>query len=629
MRQMTWYLTRLRIMNRRELLHRVLEQAWVLGWWFRYVLGSVPAQPDTECLGFCRATELQLPELSWRGELNEYGAEDLRGWDALGFRWAWSDAAEAWHKAPDTGKVWPLTFFGAVPYRHGNPYGDARVVWEPSRLQQLVWLARIAQQAQAELSEAAVEQARAELLSWIKHNPPWAGVHYVSAMECSLRFIAICHALDMLRPHFAKEDPIWTALAAIVASHPAFIAGRISRYSSSGNHTVAEAAALVYAGVLFPELKAAGRWFEGGMSILCEEAERQVLPDGGGIEQSLHYHRFVLELIALVEKLLRHHGLHSPQELAAAQTRGASFLSHMADGEGRLPPIGDSDSGYALSPDLAILPCDRPVGSYLKVFEDSGYAVIHSESPASTHLIFDHGPFGMPPAYGHAHCDTLALWMSVDGVPQLLDPGTYTYTGKKRWRTYFRSSRAHNTVTVNDRDPAKQESAFQWSRPFDARLVEKQTAEEGPIRLLASHGGYHRDGVTHWRYVGVFGRPVIVVVLDVLVGPGDHRLELNWHVPDGFTAETDNVFRGSRLSVSLSGGKSSLVSGDASKDLRAWCSPVYGELEPAACISSHYQGALPHEFVSVFSVNDATPDPAEVDQELTQGRQWIAKHRNE
>ena len=32
-------------------------------------------------------------------------------------------------------------FFGFISYRQKNPFGDARVIWEPSRLQQLITLA--------------------------------------------------------------------------------------------------------------------------------------------------------------------------------------------------------------------------------------------------------------------------------------------------------------------------------------------------------------------------------------------------------------------------------------------------------------------------------------------------------
>ena len=624
MRQLSWYLTRIRIMDGKELLHRVFEQGWLVWIRIRYWVSSDPSVPDPLSLRFCRGSEPQVPTPEWPIPVTAPVQAGLRCWPALGFPWAWSKEEGVWQRAPDTGRKWPRKFFGAIPYRHGNPYGDARVVWEPSRLQQLVWLARMADRAEGEQADAAVDLVRAQLVDWVESNPPWTGVHYISAMECGLRVISVCHALDMLRTWFAARDPVWASVTALVASHSPFIAKRISRFSSATNHTVAEAAGLVYAGVLFPELNEAQAWLADGLDILRKEADRQVLPDGGGIEQSLHYHRFVLELLALVERLLRHHRIPVPQELVEAGNRGALFLSHMRDVGNQMPSIGDCDSGYALSPDLAILGCDRPTSPYIKHFEHTGYTVIHYPSPDAAHIVLDHGPFGMPPAYGHAHCDALALSMSVAGVPQLLDPGTYTYTGEKRWRTYFRSSRAHNTVTVNGRDAANQETAFQWSRTFRATLIHKEIGAGGRIRLLACHRGYARDGVTYWRYVTVFARPVVVAVLDVLHGADEHALELNWHMPAETQAEAEGVFRAEHLSIVVNGGRSNLVLGDATEDPRAWCSTMYGRLEPAACVSTHYKGELPHEFTTVCFINDIVLDRLVIEREFARGRQWVA-----
>jgi hypothetical protein len=53
-----------------------------------------------------------------------------------------------WHRAPDTGALWPRRFFADIPIHAGNSCGDIRIAWEPSRLQHLVLLAMLAQQAE-------------------------------------------------------------------------------------------------------------------------------------------------------------------------------------------------------------------------------------------------------------------------------------------------------------------------------------------------------------------------------------------------------------------------------------------------------------------------------------------------
>src|SRR5262249_62005662 len=79
-------------------------------------------------------------------------------------------------------------------------------------------------------------------------------------------------------------------------------------------------------------------------------------------------------------------------------------------------------------------------------------------------VVIDHGPLGMAPGYGHGHADALSLSACVRGEGLLIDPGTYGYNLGEKWRRYFRSTRAHNTVTVDGLDQALQVGTFLWSR---------------------------------------------------------------------------------------------------------------------------------------------------------------------
>ena len=61
-----------------------------------------------------------------------------------------------------------------------------------------------------------------------------------------------------------------------------------------GNHLIANAKALIYAGVFFKG-KEADDWLKAGLGILDDEIVEQVLEDGGHFELSPMYHSIILE----------------------------------------------------------------------------------------------------------------------------------------------------------------------------------------------------------------------------------------------------------------------------------------------------------------------------------------------
>ncbi|BBA37565.1 uncharacterized protein sS8_5648 [Methylocaldum marinum] len=605
MESLIWYAKRLTVMSGADIIHR-LRELWTLRrLWREHRHGKrFPNRLDPAAFSFCLSSGRQLPDLPFVFHPGSSETERLLdgAWPALGFRWAWAPEADIWRIAPDTGRFWPRSFFGSVPYRQSNPYGDARVVWEPARLQQLVSLALLAR-ADEHRSREAVALLEAVLDSWVRENPPLTGIHYVSSMECALRLIAACHAVDLARNRLTTPRQTWHNLLALVSSHAPLIAQRPSLHSSAGNHTIAEAAGLVYAGVLFPELPRAPRWLARGLRLLQHEAARQVLPDGGGLEQAFWYQLFVVDLLGLVHALLAHRGQPVPIALADAVRRGRRFLNALALGPDDLPRVGDCDDGYALSRHLRIswnepVPEENPA-----TFPHAGYTVVRGRGERPVRLIFDHGPLGMPPAHGHAHADALSVHVTVGGRELLIDPNTYTYTGDPDWRRWFRSTAAHNTVRVDGRDQAKQETPFQWSNGSVARLMTSRRDERGRILLLGRHDGYRRLGVAHWRAVAFDGSGH-VLIRDYLTGRGCHVAELIWHVGVETSPTETGFLLGGQARLDIACGDVTLHRGEKDPIL-GWQSPRYGILKTANTIRVRYTGEFPHQFRTALSLNGA------------------------
>ena len=618
-----WYINRLRIMDGRELIHRVRERANLRELEKSQRHPAVAAiNPNHDAFAFCASPKPVLPRLEWNLAANEALANDLLEgrWPALGYAWQFSDSSNCWHRAPDTGAVWPSVYFGRIPYRHGNPFGDARVVWEPSRLQQLVSLALLG--ARQKYREPAVDLFERQLASWVNANPPYTGIHYVSAMECALRLIAVCHAVDLLRNCLADRRATWRCVIAIVASHARLIHRRLSLHSSASNHTIAEGAGLIYAGVLFPELEYAREWRDVGTAILDAEYRRQVLPDGGGTEQAPAYLQLITALAMLAQRLLESHSLHDAMNIDRID-RSRHFIDEIRAPGGALPTLGDSDSGCALSP---FLRHSRRRIRELRpraLFPNSGYTILRSRGNYARRIVFDHGPLGMSPMYQHAHADALAITLRQADADLLIDPGTYSYSDLE-WRSYFRSTRAHNTVTVDDRDQALQTAPFIWRHPFACKLVRYQGGDHALV--LAMHHGYRRVGVTHWRGL-VYDHDGRLIVWDYLTGRGTHRVSLWWHLGVDATL-TDGTARANDTALSLRvTGATRLTRYRGSTDpIAGWQSSTYGVKTPATTIEAASEGTLPREFRTVIEIGAdrprLEPNAREVEH-LATLRSWV------
>ncbi len=619
-----WYWSRLRVMSAREVYARLREQATLARirhrWRRNRLVGSLPGK-----VAFVEAADVQLPDLPLTGPGPDIADDALLSgeWPALGFGWRWSRTVDSWRVAPDTQRIWPVDFFAGIDSRSGNPHGDPRVVWEVARLQQLFELAiRARLQPQKSGEYAAVFEAI--LGDWVERNPPGTGIHYQSAMECALRIISVSHAFDLLRTYLSDRRKVGAEVVRLVTSHAKLIALRPSLYSSAGNHTIAEGAGLFYAGKLYKEHPEATAWRDLGLRLLENEVPRQILDDGGGIEQAFWYHRFVIDLTGLVVSLVEHQQSEVPAWLMDPWSRGRRFLDSIAvPSAGALPDVGDRDDGYALSPRLR-WPVEGHSSFPVMTFADSGYTVLKGAAEPSIQLLFDHGPLGMAPGYGHGHADALALLAWIGSEPLLVDCGTGSYTGDTSIRRRLRGTRSHNTLLVNETDQAIQAGEFLWSKNFNAVLVDSTNAHAGTT-LLACHDGYRRFGILHWR--GVWFEPTgVIAVWDRIDGVGRHELKQVWHVD----ADVDTV-RGRNGALKMRSGRTirvlstggELVRDCGSGDEKPICSPVYGQFRSQTAFCLAASGAAPMQLTTIFLTTDTTWDDGQLREQIERWQQLI------
>ena len=171
-------------------------------------------------------------------------------------------------------------------------------------------------------------------------------------------------------------------------------------------------------------------------------------------------------------------------------------------------------------------------------YADAGLTLLRS-SPSDGEEIWcrcDAGPHGFLSIAAHAHADALAVEVRHDGVDVLADPGTYCYHGEPRWRSYFRSTLAHNTIEVGGQDQSTSGGPFLWTRHARSRLIELESDADGEvIAWSAEHDGYRAltPPLRHRRSVRLDSRLRRLEIVDCLETTGGHAFRLAFHLgPD-------------------------------------------------------------------------------------------------
>ncbi len=353
---------------------------------------------------------------------------------------------------------------------------------------------------------------------WILENPPVAGNGW-EPYPASLRIVNwIAWALAGNELDSAARK----GLAAQVR-----VLGTTLEYHLLGNHLLANAKALVFAGCFFSGDEA-DDWLRTGLALLEAELADQILDDGAHFELSPMYHAVILEdlldLIQLGELFPAQVGMKGEKWRALA-ARMLAWLDAMSHPDGEISFFNDAAFGIARTyAELAtygawfgvLSPRDA---SSLRWLSASGYARLQSGSFA---VIFDAAEIGPSYLPGHGHADVLSLEVSLDGSRLLTNGGTSSYDiGPVR--SGERSTAAHATLEIDGQDSSEVWSSFRVGRrahPFDVAVAEEGDA----LSAVASHDGYRwlPGKPIHRRRVVV--SPTSVSIHDNVTGGGTHTV---------------------------------------------------------------------------------------------------------
>ena len=368
---------------------------------------------------------------------------------------------------------------------------------------------------------------------WIAENPPGFGAGW-EPYPLSLRIV---NWIKWACAGFSLSDAAVHSLAV----QARYLRRRLEHHLL-GNHLLANAKALMFAGLFFDDDESK-EWLDAGLGILEKELAEQVLADGGHFERSPMYHSIVLEdVLDLLAMSRVFPSVVSPRTLERWTDAAGSMLTWLAamcHPDGDIAFFNDSAFGIALTPSqlgacagTLGLQISAPPEDEIFQLEPSGYVRIRRDR---LQIIFDAAPIGPDYIPGHAHADTLSFELSVGTARVLTNSGTSTYnSGPQRIRQ--RSTAAHNTVEIDGENSSEVWGRFRVARrarPFDLAVERSDSA----LHVACSHDGYQRlkGAPVHRRAIEL--RERLLSVSDSVSGTGIHRAAGYFHFHPGIRVE--------------------------------------------------------------------------------------------
>jgi len=534
------------------------------------------------------------------------------------------DRGIAWSRDPVTGNEWSRGFSADIPYRGPGRLGDIKLPWELNKHQYFFTLGKAAWLTD---DPAFADEIIEQIDQWIEANPCYSGINWISALEVGTRAVAWILAY----PFFADrcESAFSERMLRSLAQHLLFVERNLSIGEFANTHLAGEAAILIIGG-LFVDCRHSKRWQALGLRQMYLQILRQVRSDGVHAEQSIAYHRFFLDHYALVGAMLGANGRSLAAPVLECMERMTQFLMDVMHPDGSVPAFGDSDDArgiwcHAKAPkdyksllvlgattfnrgdfkmiartateELLWLYGESGIEAFVKLpprapehtsaaYADAGYYVMRGGwGPSDPVLVFDCGPLGHGPS-GHGHADALSLQLYARGYPFLVDPGTFSYNLDYAWRQGFRSTRAHNTVTIDGQDQSLSGDRMSWITAAKAHCHRWISTPWFDL-VDGEHDGYNRlPGPVNHRRVIVFIKPDVWVIMDRLAGRGRHHVQMSLQLRPDCTVSplpADHTVlespAGGRLRMSILGQTPAFIeSGNSFADIpESWSSAAYGE----------------------------------------------------
>ncbi len=381
------------------------------------------------------------------------------------------------------------------------------------------------------LSPSSVTQL---LKRWIEENP--------AAMTCGWEpYPTSLRIVNWIKLALTSQ-PLSFRMLHSLSIQTRFLSKRIETHLL-GNHVLANAKALLFAGLFFSG-REAEQWLKKGLLLFNKQIAEQILPDGAHFELSPMYHSIILEDLLDLINLFQTYARKIPENWLVLAKKMLSWLQAMCHPDGNISFF--NDAALKIAPTLAELngyqqrlnlnwQQDLLCSSYY--MPESGYCRIQQNNIT---LIVDAGEIGPSYQPGHGHADVLSFELSYGKKRIFVNSGTSCYKESLE-RIKQRSSAAHNTLVINDCNSSDVWKSFRVARRAKISEANFQETSEKIIFQAAHDGYFHPYRILHKRCWQLTDS--MLIIQDDVVGRGSCNLKLFFHLhPNVHTYQENEKF---------------------------------------------------------------------------------------
>jgi hypothetical protein len=298
------------------------------------------------------------------------------------------------------------------------------------------------------------------------------------------------------------------------------------------NHQSHGGLAMLYLGVLFPELEGAAELRRKAMIILNHHLANAFYADGGNVEQMFGYYPFQSHLFRDAFLLCTANGIEPPVNSLPMLRKLALYLAAVERPDGTVPQVNDSYE-MPVQPMLdtinEILGTMAVAGSQASAcFPDTQVAVIREGERDGWYLLAN--PASVIGAHAHAGRLSFELWNG--GSPLIIDSGCCNYD-EPELVSWYRTTRAHNTVVIDGVTEEATSSSLLWvpGRETPNRITEWKPGEEVSSLTMVSPQEEATNSSVRWTRTIALVKGRFAVISDNFRAEGNHSYEILLHFP--------------------------------------------------------------------------------------------------